>query len=136
MDNYADAQAMFERRNRAKWTEWAKYVDMHTRWILPLSYSGWIVVLFNLDFSDNYAPLASCEGATCPDVEVASMFKGLGHASMSGGGIVNVLIVPLIAIALGASWMLSQDCAKRKGLLFDPSAKRSKRSTNHSRSEE
>jgi len=129
MDNYTDAQAMFERRNTAKWQAWSKYVDMQTRWILPLTYFGWIVILFNIEFADGYAPLASCEGSTCPDVVATSMFKGLGDASMSGTGIAQAFIVPMVAIALGASWVLSQDCAKRRGLIFNPSAKKSKRSS-------
>jgi len=111
--NFASAQSFTETRNTEKWQSTAKSIDMYTRFVFLTFYPTFVLFMYNLDFSDQY------------DIQGSDMFAGIATGSMNAAGVLNSLIVPIIAGFLSISWLLSKKVAKKKGLIEDaPTSRR------------
>ncbi|KAL1505119.1 hypothetical protein AB1Y20_008878 [Prymnesium parvum] len=125
IENMVSSKTMVDRRNTIKWRRVAKTVDMRSRIILPVAYITWLVTLFNLDFSDNYA--------TDPE---APMFNGFGNVALSTAGVLKSIVPPLVTIFILFSWYMSRRLAVKrellqKAILLEPHRKAEKMISRH-----
>ena len=104
--NFSSAQEMFRVRNRTKWLALAKKIDASTRYYLPPLYMTWVILLFNIEFSDDYEVNPG-----------APMFEGFGRVHISAGGVLRSLIVPLLIGFVSAAWVFSRNVALKKGFV-------------------
>jgi len=86
VDNMRKARDSRKTRNAARWTRVANQADQYARCGIPALYVACLIVIFNLDLSDDYSN---------PDVE---MFWGLGPAHLTVTG--SIMITCYISILL------------------------------------
>jgi len=92
-ENYASAMGNQKERNQIYWRAVAFQVDKLSRIVVPATYVFVMLILFSLDFSDDYETAGSVP------------FAGLGIAEVSTAGWVQIMIVPVGLLVVLLSWL-------------------------------
>ena len=93
--------------NNAYWVNVAKSLDRWASFTVPLLYFLSLIIMFNLDLSDNYADEAHPE---------QGVFDGIGPARMTIPGIVGTVLYVVAVVLLAVAWVqLRSRAAKQRG---------------------
>lgn len=102
VENCKYARNSRARRNRTYWTQWAAVFDIWSRALIPSLYGLALILVFNLELSDDY------------DVDDSQMFDGIGPARIHPHGIVLSVVYSLICMAVGLGYLWVSQVANRR----------------------
>jgi len=94
-NNFVNALALFARRNVNRWHAWAKWVDEVSALTLPTTFMSLLLILFELDMSDEYVPSKGKPGSWS---RIVTKDPGKSNMTMSATGVVVVLVIPMIVL--------------------------------------
>lgn len=124
VDNFKDAQLMYVTRNLNRWRALSRQVDRRARFYLPATYVCTLILLFNLEFSDDYhQSLAS----RVRNEQKHKMFQGLGNWNITPGGVAWSLVLPLLCVMTVLALSSARRYAQRMRILDDPQSDETKR---------
>lgn len=106
MENMNVARKSQTRRNASYWSSVATKTDHISRTCIPLLYLLALIIVFNLELSDNY------DEAGAGSV----MFKGLGPAKVSDTGVALIVVYVVTTIVIGASWFKMREMVTRDAI--------------------
>ena len=103
VENIQDAATSVKRRNKAYWSMMSAKLDAWSRIIVPVVYMLSLVLVFNIDLTDDYA--------TNP---AATMFDGLGPTVLTGRGILFIGLYSLLVVFGIGMYLVRTNYANQK----------------------
>ena len=103
VENINAARTCRSRRNSTYWKACSESLDFYSRFIVPAVYFLVLGVLFNIDFTDDYAKDPT-----------TLMFSGFGHTVLLDSGVVFVVVYSLAVIFCLSMFFFMKHLAKLK----------------------